>query len=230
MIQPLETRDLCGGYGKLQVFKGVNIDLPAGATLGLLGANGVGKTTLLKTIAGLLAPMSGSIRLDGEEIASWPAYRRSRHGIALAPEGRQIFGSLSVADNLCIARNARPNGEADSVFASRLEEVFDLFPRLRERRHQPGGSLSGGEQQMLAIGRAMMTAPKVLMLDEPTQGLAPIVIEEMALALTKLKGRFSMLIVEQNRVFVERLADLLLFMDHGEVQDGASPTTNRGDA
>ena len=230
MIHPLVTKELCGGYGKLQVFKGISLTLPSGSTLGLLGANGVGKTTLLKTIAGLLSPISGSIMLDGSDVSGWPAYHRSRNGIALAPEGRQIFGSLSVFDNLNIARNARPNVEMDSVFASRLEEVFDLFPRLRERRHQPGGSLSGGEQQMLAVGRAMMTAPKVLMLDEPTQGLAPIVIEEMAHALSRLKGRFSMLIVEQNRSFVERLADRMLFMDHGEVQDGSSPTTNRGNA
>jgi len=222
MIHPLETHDLCGGYGKLQVFKGVNLTVPEGSTLGLLGANGVGKTTLLKTIAGLLAPISGSIRLEGQEVASWPAYRRVRNGVALAPEGRQIFGSLSVVDNLQLARNARPNDEPASVFATRLAEVFDLFPRLRERRNQPGGSLSGGEQQMLAVGRAMMTAPRILMLDEPTQGLAPIVIEEMAVALARLKGRFSIVIVEQNRAFVERLADRMLFMDHGEVRDPAA--------
>lgn len=222
MTHPLETTDLCGGYGKLQVFKGVSLTVPEGTTLGLVGANGVGKTTLLKTIAGLLAPISGSIRLEGQEVASWPAYRRVRHGVALAPEGRQIFGSLTVEDNLRLARNARPNDELATVFAARLEEIFELFPRLRERRHQPGGSLSGGEQQMLAVGRAMMTAPRILMLDEPTQGLAPIVIEEMAVALARLKGRFSIVIVEQNRAFVERLADRMLFMDHGEVRESAA--------
>jgi branched-chain amino acid transport system ATP-binding protein len=226
MIHPLETKDLCGGYGKLQVFKNVNLTLSEGSTIGLLGANGVGKTTLLKTIAGLLAPISGNIRLDGSEVAAWPAYKRSRHGIALAPEGRQIFSSLTVLDNLQLARNARPNNEPASNFAMRLAEVFDLFPRLLERRSQPGGSLSGGEQQMLAVGRAMMTAPKVLILDEPTQGLAPIVIEEMAQALARLKGRFSILIVEQNRAFVERLADRTLFMEHGEVHDPAAPPTS----
>jgi len=226
MSHPLETTKLCGGYGKLQVFKDVNLTLAEGTTLGLLGANGVGKTTLLKTIAGLLVPISGNIRLNGADVAAWPAYRRCRQGIALAPEGRQIFGSLTVVDNLQLARNARPDAEPAADFATRLAEVFDLFPRLNERRDQPGGSLSGGEQQMLAVGRAMMTAPKVLMLDEPTQGLAPIVIEEMAQALARLKGRFSILIVEQNRAFVERLADRMLFMDHGEVREPAAPSTS----
>ena len=229
MIHPLETKNLCGGYGKLQVFKDVNLTLPEGTTLGLLGANGVGKTTLLKTIAGLLSPISGNIGLGGVDVSAWPAYRRTREGVALAPEGRQIFGSLTVVDNLQLARNARPSTEPAASFATRLGEVFDLFPRLKERRDQPGGSLSGGEQQMLAVGRAIMTAPKVLMLDEPTQGLAPIVIEEMAQALGRLKGRFSILIVEQNRAFVERLADRMLFMDHGEVRDpSASATSTRG--
>ena len=229
MSYPLETKKLCGGYGRLQVFKDVDIILPEGSTLGLLGANGVGKTTLLKTIAGLLPPSAGEVRLAGLNISARPAYWRARNGIALAPEGRQIFGSLSVADNLALARNALPSGELASVFEARLEEVYDLFPRLKERRSQLGGSLSGGEQQMLAVGRAMATGPNVLMLDEPTQGLAPIIIEEMAQALQKLKGRFSILLVEQNRMFLELLADRVLFMEHGEVRDGGALATSARD-
>jgi branched-chain amino acid transport system ATP-binding protein len=228
MSFPLEIKKLCGGYGRLQVFKDVDIVLPEGSTLGLLGANGVGKTTLLKTVAGLLPSIAGEVWLAGLNVSARPAYWRARNGIALAPEGRQIFGSLSVADNLALARNALPSGEVSAVFEARLEEVYELFPRLKERRTQLGGSLSGGEQQMLAVGRAMATSPNVLMLDEPTQGLAPIIIEEMALALQKLKGRFSILLIEQNRTFLELLADRVLVMEHGEVLDGGALSTSAG--
>ena len=219
MTAALNIKGLRGGYGKLEVFRDVSLQLQPGSTIGLLGPNGTGKSTLVKTIAGLLPAQGGIVDYFGVDVSGEPAYRRARQGLALVPEGRQIFGSLSVEDNLLLARNAQGKDRSHNSFSERLADVYALFPRLKERRAQMGGSLSGGEQQMLAVGRALMMDPRVLMLDEPTQGLAPIVIEEMIGALKTLKGRFSMLIIEQNRFFLEHLSDQILYMEHGAVTE-----------
>jgi branched-chain amino acid transport system ATP-binding protein len=200
-----ETRDLSGGYRSLVIFSGVNLTLEPNTITGILGPNGAGKTTLLKTLAGLLKAQGGTIQLDGNDVVPLPAHERARNGIVLVPEGRQIFQGLTVRENLGIPRSASRFKSAE--FGHRLEEILDVFPRLRERLNQLGGGLSGGEQQMLAIARALLLDPKLLMLDEPTQGLAPIMVSQVLNSLEALRGRFSMLIVEQNRDFLNRLSN-----------------------
>jgi ABC-type branched-subunit amino acid transport system ATPase component len=217
MSAMLEVEGLQGGYGQLSVFRNVNLALERDQTIGLVGANGAGKTTLLKTIVGSLPSAAGTVMLDGKAVTGLPAYRRTRAGVSLVPEGRHIFATLSVYDNLALTRAIEADRSDLEPFEARLDEVYTIFPRLAERSGQLGGSLSGGEQQMLAIARALLLRPKVLMLDEPTQGLAPIVIRGLADTLASLKGRFAILIVEQNKAFVERLADRLLFMRSGTV-------------
>jgi ABC-type branched-subunit amino acid transport system ATPase component len=201
----LDVANLSGGYGSLTVFSGVNLALAPGSITGILGPNGAGKTTLLKTLAGLLTPHAGTIRLEGRDVVRAPAHVRAREGIALVPEGRQIFQSLSVRENLGIPRaNSRFGADA---FRARRDEIIAMFPRLAERLDQPGGALSGGEQQMLAIARALLLDPKLLMLDEPTQGLAPIMLNQVLACLQALRGRFGILVVEQNLDFLDRLCD-----------------------
>ena len=217
MTDVLRVSDLAGGYGSLTVFRGLELTLRPAQTLGLFGPNGAGKSTLLSTIVGLVPALAGSVVLDGENVTSLKAYERARRRLALVPEGRQVLGSLSVVDNLRLTR-ACDKAETAVAFERRLDDVFDLLPRLRERATQSSGSLSGGEQQMLAIGRALLVRPKVLMLDEPTQGLAPVIVKELATAFRSLKGRFAMLVVEQNRDFLELVSDRLLMMTGGEIK------------
>lgn len=218
MTETLAVTGLDGGYGKLCVFRNVTFTLGLGETIGVTGPNGAGKTTLLKTVAGLLPSLAGTVRLGGRDVDRWPAYRRVRAGIGLVPEGRQILATLSVRDNLELARASWAERRRDGSFERRLEEVFDLFPWLRARLGQPGGSLSGGEQQMLAIARTMLTDPTVMMLDEPTQGLAPVVVRAVLEALNTLKGRCAMIVVEQNRAALERLTDRILLMRAGQLE------------
>ena len=215
MTSALQVESLAGGYGRLTVFRGVSFSLEPGQTIGLLGANGAGKTTLLKIIAGSLRSSGGQVMLDGKNVTPLPAFQRARVGLNLVPEGRHILGTLTVHDNLELTRAIEPHRTDLAPFDQRLAEVYALFPRLQERAHQLGASLSGGEQQMLAIARALLLTPKVLMLDEPTQGLAPIVIQGLAETLAALKGRFAMLIVEQNRAFLERMTNRILQMQGG---------------
>ena len=215
MTSALQVEALAGGYGRLTVFRGVSFSLEPGQTIGLLGANGAGKTTLLKTIAGSLRSSGGQVMLDGNNVTPLPAFQRARIGLNLVPEGRHILGTLTVHDNLELTRAIEPHRTDLAPFDQRLAEVYALFPRLQERAHQLGASLSGGEQQMLAIARALLLTPKVLMLDEPTQGLAPIVIQGLAETLAALKGRFAMLIVEQNRAFLDRMTNRILQMQGG---------------
>ena len=216
MTAALRIEGLTGGYGALTVFRNVNLDLERGSTVGLLGPNGSGKTTLLKTIVGSLPSMAGCVLLDGRDVTRLPAFRRARAGLSLVPEGRHILGTLTVFDNLALTRAVETPEREIEPFDKRLADVFALFPRLHERINQAGASLSGGEQQMLAIARALLISPKILMLDEPTQGLAPIIIQGLTETLAALKGRFTMFIVEQNRAFLERLTDRILLM-HGGV-------------
>lgn len=215
MTALLALESLSGGYGGLSVFRGASFQLRQGATLGILGPNGAGKTTLLKTVVGLLPAHAGQVLFRGADIANLPAYRRARLGLALVPEGRQIIGSLTVAENLELSLAATELSEP--AYRERLDATLGLFPRLRERRQLIGGSLSGGEQQMLAIARALMLDPAVLMLDEPTQGLAPVVIKQVLETLRALKGHRTMVVVEQNRAFLDGLADFTLVMRGGHL-------------
>jgi branched-chain amino acid transport system ATP-binding protein len=206
---------LSGGYSNLPIFRDLHFGVTAGHILGICGPNGAGKTTLLKTLAGLLPPLAGQIMFQDRPIGETSAYQRARSGIVLVPEGRQIFTSLTVRQNLELSR-ASPRVKS-ALYSSQLEQVLYLFPRLRERLDHSGGALSGGEQQMLAIGRALLLDPILLMLDEPTQGLAPIVTRQVLTALQGLRGKISTIVVEQNRAFLEAFADSISEMRGGQL-------------
>jgi len=191
----LEVRALETCYGKIRALREVSIDVPEGATVAIIGANGAGKTTLMRTIAGVLAPRAGSIRFRGEEIAGLPPHGILRRGVALVPEGRAILSRMTVRENLEMGAYVRRDREV----AADMERVMDRFPVLRERQGQLGGSLSGGEQQMLAIARALLSAPRLLMLDEPTLGLAPLVAAEIFRIVREINASgTTVLLVEQN--------------------------------
>jgi branched-chain amino acid transport system ATP-binding protein len=199
----LEVDGLVVGYGKTQVLNGLSFTLDEGASLAILGANGAGKSTLMMTLAGLLRPWRGRIRFDGEDVTSATAQQRASIGIALVPEGRRIFSSLSIEENLLIGATAlkRRLGAtiARSRVSERLDEVYEMFPVLRERRRSRGSQLSGGQQQMLAIGRALMAEPRVLLLDEPCLGLAPRIGNDVYDALARvLTGGQSVIVVEES--------------------------------
>jgi branched-chain amino acid transport system ATP-binding protein len=209
----LIVRELSGGYSKLVVFRDVRLTLHSGQTIGICGPNGAGKTTLLKTIAGLLPALGGCIEMNARSLQAVKAHERTHAGLVLVPEGRQIFSSLTVGQNLELARAARRMSAI--AYTERLKEVLLLFPRLRERLDQFGGALSGGEQQMLAISRALLLDPQVMMLDEPTQGLAPIMVRQVLTVLQALRGKLSIIVVEQNRAFLDELADMICDMRGG---------------
>lgn len=220
MTALLTIASLGGGYGALPIFRNVAFTVEQGQTIGILGPNGAGKTTLLKTIAGLLPAQHGAIQLDGQELQAQRGHARARLGLCLVPEGRQIFATMSVRENLDLSAAAR---FTPPQFKAALEEVLTLFPRLAERLDQMGGSLSGGEQQMLAISRALLLNPRVLLLDEPTQGLAPIMIQQVMTALKALRGRIAMVVVEQNRDFLRQVSDDIFSMTAGVLS--AAPQT-----
>ena len=216
----LRVSDLRAGYGRVTVLHGVGLDLDPGTVLGISGPNGAGKSTLLKTIAGLISASTGDVTLDGASLLGRRPHRRVAAGLALVPEGRQVIGSLSVESNLAMTLMARRRLRPDAEHRRRLAEVLGLFPRLRERLTLPSAMLSGGEQQMLAIARALMTAPRVLLLDEPSQGLAVDVVGQVVRALQSLKGGLSMVIVEQNAGVLDALADERLSLRMGRIHDG----------
>jgi branched-chain amino acid transport system ATP-binding protein len=196
-------------YGESHVLHGVSLRVAPGEAVALLGRNGAGKTTLMRTIMGLTPPRAGRVRFAGAGIDRWPAHRIARHGLALVPQGRRIFATLSVRENLLLG--ARGDGWT-------LERVFALFPRLRERAGQAGGTLSGGEQQMLAVGRALLSNGRMLLLDEPSEGLAPLVVREIGRILLGLKQeRLSLLLVEQNYHLALRIADRVYVMSKGQI-------------
>jgi branched-chain amino acid transport system ATP-binding protein len=215
----LRVSGLHAGYGRVTVLHGVGFDLTPGTVLGISGPNGAGKSTLLKTIAGLITASAGDVTLDGVSLAGRRPHRRVGAGLALVPEGRQVIGSLSVDSNLAMTLMARRRLRQDAEHRRRLEEVFGLFPRLRERLRVQAVMLSGGEQQMLAIARALMTAPRVLLLDEPSQGLAVDVVGQVVRALQSLRGGLSMVIVEQNLDVLDALADERLSLRMGRIHD-----------
>jgi branched-chain amino acid transport system ATP-binding protein len=202
-------------YGESHVLHGVSLHVGLGETVALLGRNGAGKTTLIRSIMGFTPPRDGRILVEGEPIHQWPAHRIARRGLGLVPQGRRIFAPLTVRENLLLA--ARADGWT-------LERVFELFPRLRERAGQAGGTLSGGEQQMLAIGRALLTNGRMLLLDEPSEGLAPLIVREIGRVLARLKGeRLSILLVEQNYHLALRIADRVYVMSKGQIVYEGTP-------
>lgn len=208
----LSLRSVSAAYGPSQVLFDIALDVGAGEVVTLLGRNGMGKTTTIRTIMGLMKPLSGHITFKGETISSLPADRVARLGIGLVPEGRQIFTSLSVRENLVATAANRLKRENPWT----LERIFALFPRLDERQNQNGSTLSGGEQQMLAIGRALMTNPDLLILDEATEGLAPVIRAEIWRCIEALKqAGQSILIVDKNIAVLERLADRHYVIEKG---------------
>jgi len=210
----LEVRDLCVSYGGMPALKGVSLTVAAGEIVALLGNNGAGKTTTLKTVSGLLVPRAGEVLLDGEPLRGTPPHLIVRKGIAHVPEGRHVFNRLTVRENLEMGAYTRsdPRVEAD------LDRVLALFPRLRERRRQTAGTLSGGEQQMLAIGRALMASPRLLLLDEPSMGLAPLLVEQIFETVQSINRQgTTILLVEQNAALALEVAKRAYVLETGTI-------------
>jgi branched-chain amino acid transport system ATP-binding protein len=209
----LAVRDLNAWYGESHVLHGVTFDVPAGEVVTLLGRNGAGKSTTLKSIMGIVPRREGSITFEGREIGKLAANRIAQLGIAYCPEERGIFASLDVEENLLLPPVVRAGGLT-------VDQIFELFPNLKERLHSQGTKLSGGEQQMLAIGRILRTGARLLLLDEPTEGLAPVIVQQIGRTIARLKTQgFTILLVEQNFRFAATVADRHYVMDHGRVVD-----------
>lgn len=211
----LEVRDLYVNYGAIAALHGISLSVNEGQVVSLIGANGAGKSTTLNTISGLLKPRRGTIIFDGVNITAWRADRITKLGLVQVPEGRQIIATMSVMENLALGAYLRRDQRA---IKQDMEHVFDSFPRLQERRHQKAGSLSGGEQQMLAVGRAIMMKPRLLMLDEPSMGLAPLLVNEIFRILSTIKTLgIPILLVEQNARKALQLADYVFVLERGTV-------------
>jgi branched-chain amino acid transport system ATP-binding protein len=209
----LSVRGLNAWYGESHVLHGVDLEVRRGELITLVGRNGAGKTTTLKSIMGMIIKRSGSVALEGQETIALPSYRIARHGIALCPEERGIFASLDVEENLLLPPRVREGG-------LNVKQVFELFPNLRERLRSQGTKLSGGEQQMLAIGRILRTGARLLLLDEPTEGLAPVIVQQIGASIRRLKTEgFTILLVEQNLRFAGTVADRHYVMEGGKVID-----------
>ena len=211
----LEIKDLKVSYGFITALKGINISVEEGQIVTLLGSNGAGKTTTLRTISGAIKPESGSILLNGKEISGLPTYKIAKAGVTQSPEGRLLFSELTVEENLKVgAYGVKSKAKVKKNF----ERVYKLFPILKARRSQTANTLSGGEQQMVAIGRALMSNPKILLLDEPSLGLAPLVIEEIFRAFTKIREEgTTILIVEQNALQTLKIADYAYVLELGSI-------------
>ena len=211
----LDVESIHTYYGESHILHGVSLRVASGEAVALLGRNGAGKTTAIRSIVGFTPPRAGRVLFDGRAIERWPSYRIARSGLALVPQGRRIFAPLSVRENLLLG--ARAPGWT-------LERVLALFPRLREREQQSGGTLSGGEQQMLAIGRALLTNSRLILLDEPSEGLAPLIVREIGRILQALKAeRLSLLLVEQNYHLALRVADRVYVMNKGQIVYEGTP-------
>ncbi len=209
----LEVKDLHAWYGESHILHGMNFDIRPGEVVTLLGRNGAGKTTTLKSIMGIVAKRTGSILFEGAETAGLASNRIARLGLAFCPEERGIFASLDVRENLLLPPQVRPGGMS-------VETIFELFPNLKERLASQGTKLSGGEQQMLAIGRILRTGARLLLLDEPTEGLAPVIIQQIGATLRRLKAEgFTILLVEQNFRFAATVADRHYVVERGKVVD-----------
>jgi branched-chain amino acid transport system ATP-binding protein len=213
-------------YGGIQALRDVGIEVPAGSLVCIIGANGAGKSTLLNTLAGLIQPQGGTVTFEGHALNGTPAHRRAKMGITLVPEGRRVFPDFSVLENLMMGVYSRQDRR--QLLKEDLPYVYRLFPVLKERSRQLGGTLSGGEQQMLAIGRALMSRPKMLMLDEPSMGLAPIYQHQVRDTLLKLKEEDkTVLLVEQNAALALDVADYVYLLEVGEVVE-QGPVTEMG--
>jgi branched-chain amino acid transport system ATP-binding protein len=215
-IGVLDVEDVHTYYGESHVLQGISLRVAASEVLGILGRNGMGKTTLIRSIIGFTPPRRGRVRFKGQDITRWPPYRMVESGMALVPQGRRVFPSLSVRENLEVARSGRGPWSLDRVHA--------LFPRLLERGGNRANKLSGGEQQMLAIGRALMTNPHLLLLDEPTEGLAPLLVLEVGRVIKELKREgLSILLVEQNLPLALSVADRTHILSRGQIVHSARP-------
>ncbi|MBX9868876.1 MAG: ABC transporter ATP-binding protein [Burkholderiaceae bacterium] len=215
----LNIKNLEAGYGKVQVLHGISIDIPKGKVVTLIGSNGAGKTTTMRAISGMIKPTAGEISLNGKRVDGLESYNIAKLGLAHSPEGRRVFATMTVTDNLTLGAfprltGSRPKGDV----AGDLDKAMDLFPRLKERRNQLAGTLSGGEQQMLAMARAVMLNPEVVLLDEPSMGLAPILVEEVFRIISRLKQEgTTMLLVEQFAAAALAVADYGYVLENGKI-------------
>ncbi|MCC7696972.1 MULTISPECIES: ABC transporter ATP-binding protein [unclassified Janthinobacterium] len=215
----LTIHNLHAAYGKVEVLHGISLDVPKGKLVTLIGSNGAGKTTTMRAISGMLKPKSGTVTLGGKDVTGLDSHRIARAGLAHSPEGRRVFASMSVTDNLLLGAfprftRSRPKGDIKGD----LDKALELFPRLKERRDQLAGTLSGGEQQMLAMARAVMLNPEVILLDEPSMGLAPILVEEVFRIITRLKAEgVTMLLVEQFAAAALNVADYGYVLENGSI-------------
>lgn len=212
----LQVSNLKSGYGRTRILNGISFQAKRGEVLAVIGRNGVGKTTLMKTLIGLLPVMSGEIQFDGGALTGLTAARRARHGIGYVPQGRGIFGRMTVSENLSTGETV---GAAVGYNGSNFDRVFKFFPRLRERLSQKAGTMSGGEQQQLAIGRVLIGTPKLILLDEPSEGIQPNIIQEIGRIIRRLSAEegLTVIIVEQNLELIEASADRCLVMDKGAI-------------
>ena len=215
----LSIKNLEAGYGKVQVLHGISMEVPKGKVVTLIGSNGAGKTTTMRAISGMIKPTAGEINLHGKRIDGLESYTIAKQGLAHSPEGRRVFATMTVTDNLTLGAfprltGSRPKGDV----AGDLDKAMELFPRLKERRNQLAGTLSGGEQQMLAMARAVMLNPEIVLLDEPSMGLAPILVEEVFRIIGDLKARgVTMLLVEQFAAAALKVADYGYVLENGVI-------------
>jgi branched-chain amino acid transport system ATP-binding protein len=216
----LEIVEIHTYYGGSHVLQGVSLTVEAGEAVAILGRNGAGKTTVMRSIIGFSPPRRGAVRFKGQDITGWPSYRLTALGLALVPQGRRVFPSLSVRENLEVAR--RRQGR------SRLDRIYGIFPRLRERETHPANKLSGGEQQMLAIGRALMSNPDLVLMDEPTEGLAPLMVREVGRVIEDLRREgLAILLVEQNLPLALHIADRVHILSRGRIVHSSTPAELR---
>jgi branched-chain amino acid transport system ATP-binding protein len=212
----LEVEDIHTYYGESHILQGVSLTVGAGEVLTILGRNGMGKTTLIGSIVGFTPPRQGRVRFKGEDITRWPPFRMIKLGMALVPQGRRVFPSLTVSENLDVARRGQGRWT--------LERIYEVFPRLRDRARNRANKLSGGEQQMLAIGRALMSNPELLLMDEPTEGLAPLLVREVGRVIGELKkAGLSILLVEQNLPLALSVADRVHVLSRGQIVHSGTP-------
>ena len=215
----LSIKNLEAGYGKVRVLHGISIDVPRGQIVTLIGSNGAGKTTTMRAVSGMIRPTAGEISLNGKRVDAMESYTIAKLGLAHSPEGRRVFATMSVTDNLLLGAfprltGSRPKGDVEAD----LQKALELFPRLKERTHQLAGTLSGGEQQMLAMARAIMLNPELILLDEPSMGLAPILVEEVFHIISRLKAQgVTMLLVEQFAAAALKVADYGYVLENGRI-------------
>ena len=214
----LEVEDLCVNYGHIEAIRNISFGVEEGTVATLIGANGAGKTTTMKTISGLRPVRAGTVTFNGKDITDLPSYERPVLGISQSPEGRGCFVGMTVMENLEMGTYARPDRKSKAVIKEDLERVFELFPRLKERVNQAAGSMSGGEQQMLAMGRALMAKPKLLLLDEPSMGLAPKLIQQIFDIVTEINSQgTTVLLVEQNAAQALKRSHRAYILETGEI-------------